>query len=341
MEFRIYAGFALSNGAIGEPMRPKRLFCSVAIMVGVFLMTGVIRPVTQAQRPPAKKLLIAHRGASAYAPEHTLEAYSLAIAQRADFVEQDLQITSDGHLVCLHDLTLERTTNVEEVFPDRFRQDVSDDQSPGSKPAKHWYVSDFTLAEIKQLDAGSWFDPKFKGVKIPTWQEAIDLIRGKAGLYPETKGPEVYGKRGLDMEKLVLEQLKKNRLDRPNSDRKTPVIIQSFSPASLQKMRYELKTQLPLVLLISSDPQKKWLTQIGMKQAARFANGIGPNKGLIAQNPDIVTWAHEAGLTVTPYTFRSAFTGKFKDVREEMRHFLYALGVDALFTDNPDQFPRN
>lgn len=308
------------------------------ILITAILMAAILteRSATQSGR----KILVAHRGASAYAPEHTLEAYRLALSQGADFVEQDLQITKDGQLVCLHDLTLERTTDVEQVFPDRFREDVSDDQTPGSRPVRHWYVSDFTLTEIKSLDAGSWFDPKFKGARVPTWQEAIDLIRGKAGLYPETKGPEVYGKRGFDMEKLVLDQLKRNRLDRPGSDRKTPVIIQSFSPASLQKMRYELKTKLPLVLLISSDPQKKWLTETGMRQAARFASGIGPNKNLIMQNPDIVKLAHDAGLSVTPYTFRSANTGRFRDVREEMRHYLYVLGVDALFTDNPDQFPR-
>src|SRR5262245_1854174 len=109
----------------------------------------------------SKKILIAHRGASAYAPEHTIEAYRLAIEQGADFVEQDLQVTKDGALVCLHDLTLERTTNVKEVFPDRSRMDVSEDQPQGSQPMKHWYVADFTLAEIKQLDAGSWFSPKF------------------------------------------------------------------------------------------------------------------------------------------------------------------------------------
>ena len=103
---------------------------------------------------PGKKILVAHRGASAYAPEHTIEAYRLAIEQGADFVEQDLQITKDGVLICLHDLTLERTTNVEDVFPARFRADVSEDQPTGgvaaSGPTKHWYVSDFTLSEIKQ-----------------------------------------------------------------------------------------------------------------------------------------------------------------------------------------------
>ena len=288
----------------------------------------------------SKKILVAHRGASAYAPEHTIASYKLAIEQKADFVEQDLQITKDGVLVCMHDLTLERTTNVEDVFPTRFKQDVSEDQQPGAQTAKHWYVSDFTLAEIKQLDAGSWKDPKFKGERVPTWQEAIDFVRGKAGLYPETKAPEVYGKRGFDMEKLLMDSLKKNKLDRPGADPKTPLIIQSFSDASLRKLRDIHKTKLPLVFLIHDDPQQKWLTEAGLKTVKGFADGIGPNKTLIEREPKLVQWAHAAGLTVTPYTFRSAMTGKYKTVNEEMTQFLYTYGVDALFTDNPDQFPR-
>ncbi len=305
------------------------------------IIIGLVLAVSfQAGAQEKKKILVAHRGASSYAPEHTLAAYRLALEQGADYVEQDLQITKDVVLVCLHDLTLERTTNVEEVFPDRHRQDVSEDQPANAQPVKHWYVSDFTLAEIKQLDAGSWFDPKFKGAQVPTWQEAIDLVRGKAGLYPETKGPEVYGKRGFDMEKLVLAQLKKNRLDRPGADPKTPVIIQSFSAASLKKMRLELKTKLPLVFLINGDPRNEWLTAEGMGKIKAFANGIGPAKGLIERNPAIVTLAHAAGLTVTPYTFRSGSIGRYPNVRAEMEQFLYTYGVDALFTDNPDQFPR-
>src|SRR5215475_9641455 len=288
-----------------------------------------------------KKILIAHRGASAYAPEHTTEAYRLAIEQGSDFVEQDLQITKDGALVCLHDLTLERTTDVEEVFPDRFRADVSEDQPPGGQPVKHWYVSDFTLSEIKRLDAGSWFNAKFKGARVQTFQEAIDLVRGKAGLYPETKAPEVYGKRGFDMEKLVIETLRKNRLDIPGADPKTPVIIQSFSAESLRKMRSDLKTKLTLTFLIAGDPQNKWLSADGLKRVKEFADGIGPVKGLIESNHEIVRWAHDAGLTVTPWTFRSDSTGRFKDARDEMRHFLFDYGVDALFTNNPDLFPRS
>lgn len=273
-----------------------------------------------------QKTLVAHRGASAYAPEHTLEAYRLALQQGADYVEQDLQITKDGVLVCLHDLTLERTTNVEEIFPDRFKLEGT---------TKRWYVSDFTLNEIKQLDAGSWFEAKFAGAKVPTWQEAIDLVRGKAGLFPETKGPEVYGSRGFDMEKLVLAQLRKNKLP----DQKTPVLIQSFSPDSLRKMKVELKTKVPLILLISP-PQKEWLTADGLKKAKEFVIGIGPAKNLLDGKPELVKLAHDLGLSVTPYTSNEKTKGRFASARAEMQYFLYTLGVDALFTDNPDQFPR-
>jgi len=305
---------------------------STLLVCALLLITVLISAQTN------KKILVAHRGASAYAPEHTLEAYRLAIGQRADYVEQDLQITRDGVLVCLHDLTLERTTNVEDVFPDRFRSDVSADQPAGAQAAKHWYVSDFTLAEIKQLDAGSWFDGKFKGARVPAFQEAIDAVRGRAGLYPETKAPEVYGSRGFDMERLLIAALKKNRLEK--SDARTPVIIQSFSAESLRKLRTRHKTDLPLTFLIHADPRIEWLTAEGLKRVKDFASGIGPNKALIERQPEIVRWAHEAGLTVTPYTFRSSQTGRYADVSEEMRQFLFTFGVDAVFTDNPDRFPR-
>lgn len=290
----------------------------------LFLTLGLLTAVSAQYH---KKTLIAHRGASSYAPEHTLESYRLALAQGADFVEQDLQITKDGVLVCLHDETLERTTNVEEVFPDRFKLENN---------VRHWNVCDFTLAEIKQLDAGSWFDKKFTSARVPTWQEAIDLIRGKAGLYPETKAPEYYGSRGFDMEKLVLEQLKKNKLP----DKKTPVIIQSFSPESLRKMKLELKATLPLVLLINPAMQKEWLTAEGLQKARTFAVGIGPAKNLLDGKPELVKLAHDTGLSVTPYTVTTKLKSRFANVREEMSYYLKTLGVDALFTDNPDQFPR-
>jgi glycerophosphoryl diester phosphodiesterase len=294
----------------------------------VLLFASCMLALSQAK--PARKILVAHRGASGYAPEHTLEAYRLGIEQKADFIEQDLQITKDGVLVCLHDITLERTTDVEQIFPDR---------ATVENGAKHWYVADFTLAEIKRLDAGSWFNEKFKGARVPTFTEAIQTVRGKAGLYPETKEPEVYGKRGFEMEKLLLAELKKHKLEQPNADPKTPVIIQSFSPASLRRL-VELNSKLTRVFLVHNGNEKQWLNPEGLKEAKKFADGIGPSKSLIEAEPKIVQWAHDLGMTVTPYTFRTGLSGKYKDVREEMRQFLFTYGVDALFTDNPDQFPR-
>ncbi|MGH9900030.1 MAG: glycerophosphodiester phosphodiesterase family protein [Pyrinomonadaceae bacterium] len=325
-----------------KPELIKRYMILKSSMPGVILMLFVISSSSTLFAQSQHKMLIAHRGASSYAPEHTIQAYQLAIDQKADFVEQDLQITKDGILVCLHDLTLDRTTDVKKIFPDRFRE-----ERENGKQIRHWYVSDFTLAEIKRLDAGSWFDAKFKGARVPTFQEAVDLVKGKAGLYPETKAPEVYGSLGFDMERLLLDVLKRNGLNTPGANAKTPVIIQSFSPASLMKMSKELKMKLPLVLLLEAKDSERWLSREGLIKVKTFAAGIGPYKMLLDMHPEVVKLAHEAGLTVTPYTFGSKITfnnardnSRFKSVREEMDYFLYQLGVDGLFTNDPDQFPR-
>ena len=281
-----------------------------------------------------KKTLVAHRGASEDAPEHTLEAYRLAIEQGADYVEQDLQITKDGVLVCLHDLTLERTTNIEEVFPGRYRE-----VSHAGVSEKHWFVYNFTLEELKRLDAGSWFHKRFSGVRIPTWQEAIQEIRGKAGLFPEIKTPEIYGLHGFDMERLVMEELQRHGLDQPGADPETPVVIQSFSVDSLQKMAVDMKVILPLVMLLG-ERNRQWVSPAGFQKVKEFAAGIGLEKSILRGNPVIVEWARNAGLSITPYTFRSSRVGKgFWNVRAEMAYYLYTLDVDALMTNNPDQFP--
>ena len=138
--------------------------------------------LVHAQSQARPKMSIAHRGASAYAPEHTLAAYRLAIVQGADFVEQDLAVTRDGVLVCLHDDSLERTTNVEEMFPERATVDPATGR-------RRWLAVDFTLAEIKQLDAGSWFDPKFAGERVPTWEEAVNCSRHGRGTLSRTQDP--------------------------------------------------------------------------------------------------------------------------------------------------------
>ncbi len=278
-----------------------------------------------------KKILIAHRGASAYAPEHTIASYRLAIEQGADYVEQDLAVTKDGVLICLHDKTLERTTNVEEVFPDRFREEEKD-----GKKVKLWYAVDFTLTEIKKLDAGSWFNDKFKNERVPTFAEAIKEIKTKAGIYPELKDPEFYRAKGFDMEKLFIDELKKQSLDK-NQNMKTPVIVQSFSETSLKRLAFEFKTKLLLVLLIDKDG-KDLLTEDSIIKAKKFASGLGPSKSLVTK--EIVDRIHKHGMTITPYTFRSNNLILFKTVCEEMEHYLFKLGVDAVFTDNPDQFPK-
>lgn len=282
-------------------------------------------------------ILVAHRGASAYAPEHTLASYELGIEQGADYIEPDLQITSDGVLIALHDLTLERTTNVEDVFPDRFQE-----VEFRGEMTRVWPANDFTLEEIRSLDAGSWFDPSFADARIPTFREVVEVARGRAGLFPETKAPEVYGELGFDMAGQLLGELAELGLGEPGADPATPVIIQSFSPASLEALRHEHGTRLHLTLLIGDgEAAAEWLTPEGLERAAGFASGIGPTKSLLVEDPTIVDRAHALGLTVVPWTFRASRPGSgFTSVEAEMAHFLDELGVDGLFTDNPDLFPR-
>jgi glycerophosphoryl diester phosphodiesterase len=278
------------------------------------------------------KQVIAHRGASAYAPEHTRAAYQLALDQRSDYVEQDLAVSKDGTLICLHDDSLERTSNVAEVFPDRFTT-----TNGRGGPTRRWFANDFTLDEIRRLDTGRWFNAKFSGERIVTWQEAIDLVRGKAGLYPELKSPPLYTSRGVDMVKLFVESVKKNGLDRPESLKTTPMIVQSFDEPTVRRIAKELPT-VPRILLMESF--QGGTSDERLREIKTFATGIGPAKALLDKQPDVVRRAQVAGLTVTAYTFRSANTGRFASVRDEMSHFLNTLGIDAVFTDNPDQFPR-
>jgi glycerophosphoryl diester phosphodiesterase len=293
------------------------------------LMLAAVSASPDAQ---TKKLNVAHRGASAYAPEHTLASYRLALEQGADYVEQDLAVTKDGVLICLHDPTLERTTNVEQIFPDRATTVTWE-----GKTATSWLANDFTLAEIKRLDAGSWFDPKFKDERIPTFDEAVALVKGKAGLFPELKTPEVYKGRNVRFEQVVAAALDKHGLRGPTADPKTPLILQTFSEASAKTLA-AMKIGVPVVLLLNDG--KAWTSAAKVKEWRPFVNGLGPAKNIVESNPELVKWAHAEGMTVIPYTFRSSATGRHPNVRAEMEQFLYTYGVDGLFTDNPDQFPR-
>jgi len=284
--------------------------------------------------PPAhypRKTNVAHRGASAYAPEHTLAAYRLALEQGADFVEQDLAVTKDGVLICLHDASLERTTNVEEVFPTRFSEVEIDGLT-----RRAWLANDFTLAEIRRLDAGSWFDPKFSGEGVPTFDEAVALIKGRAGMFPELKTPEIYQGRDVKFEELVAAALDRHGLRGPNADPRTPVILQTFGEGTARRLA-QMKIGVPVALLIGRGDG--W-DQARVRSWSGIVQDLAPAKAIILKNPEFVTWAHGAGLSVTPYTFRAADTGTFPSAEAEMAHYLYTLGVDALFTDNPDLFPR-
>ena len=291
----------------------------------------IVTAMPEAQTP-RRKLNVAHRGASAYAPEHTLAAYRLALAQGADFVEQDLAVTKDGVLICLHDPTLDRTTNVEEVFPDR-----STTVTWEGKTERAWLANDFTLAEIKQLDAGSWFDRKFAGERIPTFDEAVAVVRGKAGMFPELKTPEVYEGRPVAFEQLVATALDKHGLRGTNADPQTPIILQTFSESSAKKLA-AMKIGVPVVLLLSDG--QGWDSAAKVRAWKAFVQGLGPSKSILEANPRLIEWAHAEGMTVVPYTFRASNPGRHSNVQAEMEHFLYKLGVDGVFTDNPDLFPR-
>lgn len=299
------------------------------LLIGLLALSCCTGSTTERQ-------LIAHRGASAYAPEHTLESYELAIAQGSDFVEQDLQVTKDGVLVCLHDPTLERTTNVEDLFPDRFREIVWKGDN-----RKVWLLNDFTLSEVKRLDAGSWFDQKSAGAAIPTFREAIELVLGRSGLFPELKNPQIYADLEPSFEELMLQTLREYDLAEPGGHQKTPVFVQSFDEDILKRLKNELKCRLPLVFLVSREMGDSRLSSAGLRKIREFAGGIGPSKHLLHHDPEIVSRAHDLGLNVTPYTFNSThLIPEFESAEEEMSYFLYELGVDSLFTDNPDLFPR-
>jgi glycerophosphoryl diester phosphodiesterase len=295
-----------------------------------------------------EKLVIAHRGASGYLPEHTLEAYALAYGMGADYVEPDLVLTKDGVFMCLHDIHLERTTNVEEVFPDRAREDG------------RWYAADFTLSEIKQLkvhertntDGTAVFAGRFpqnnSDFEVPTFAEMIELIQGlnkatgrNVGIYPEIKSPTWHAAEGLPMEEKLLDLLAQYGYEGPNAR----IYVQSFENHSLRMMRDDLGTKLPLVQLVdtgnNSDTGENYsfmVTQEGLKEIATFADGVGPYKMYIEANPELVQWAHDDGLQVHTWTMRAdSLPEKYSDFTEELNQFYFVYGVDGLFTDFTDR----
>jgi glycerophosphoryl diester phosphodiesterase len=278
---------------------------------------------------PPRPWTIAHRGASAYAPENTVPAFTLAIDQGADFVEIDLQRTKDGQLVILHDLTLERTTDVEQVFPDRARPAPDD-----PKKTPRWWLDDFTLAEIQRLDAGTWFKPKFAGTRIPTFDETLQSVHGHSGLFIELKAPERYP--GIEAEMMAV--LTRHGLHVPGADARTPIMLQSFTVPSIERLA-AMGTTLRLVVLVAARDADRWLSRDGLDEIRRFAGGISPEKPTLGTHADGWRRATELGLPITPWTFRSSAVKDYSNVTEEMRHYLRA-GAAGVITDNPDLAPQ-
>lgn len=335
------------------------MFSTPTSLIALTLAASALLAPAPASTPTT--FLIAHRGASAYAPEHTIEAYRLAVQQGADYVEPDVAITKDGVLVCSHDTFLERVTNAATVFPDRFQEIKA-----GDKTTKHWAVEDFTLAEIKTLDAGSWFDPKFKGAKVLTFQEAIDFAKGAGvGIFPEIKTPGRFRAKGLDPEGLVVDALKKNNVLDLKTKKGLPFVqLQVFEVESLQRLTTLVPGLKRHFLVGQADAVKEYLaTPEGLAKVKTFATGISPAYQMLERVPNLAENAHAAGLTVVPYTFslrpkkdpypdappewRKVIDEQMKtlpqtpeDMKALMKKYIDTYKLDGLFTDNPDLFPR-
>ena len=280
------------------------------------------------------KIVIAHRGASGYLPEHTIEAYTMAYAQGADYVEPDLVRTKDGRFICLHDIDLGSTTDVSEVFPERKREDG------------HWYAADFTLEEIKRLRAfsrgRSRFPREMGTFRLPTFEAMIELVQGlnkttgrNVGIYPELKHPAWHRAEGLPLEEAFLEILE--RYGYKGKDAR--IFVQCFEAETLEKLRLELGCDVPQILLIGgSDVTIPELQPEGLDAVAAYAEGIGPAKTLIELRPEIVADAHARGLAVHPYSFLSESVPRaYEDLEAELRQFYLEYDVDGLFTDYPDR----
>jgi len=295
--------------------------------------------------PATSPLIIAHRGASGYQPEHTLEGYRLAIRMGADFIEPDLVSTKDGVLIARHENEIGGTTDVADRFPDRRRTKQIDGRSIAG-----WFTEDFTLAEIRTLRArerlpfrSHAYDGQFQ---IPTFDEVIALAQAEAkragrtvGVYPETKHPTYFRAAGLPLEEKLLESLEAHGWN----TRDAPVFIQSFETGNLRELRR--KTGVRLIQLAGD---AKMLDDAGLRDIATYATGIGPEKQLlIPVNPDgtlgapsdIVARAHALGLRVHVWTIRKereflpgAYDGHVEMEFDQFRR----LGVDGVFTDFPD-----
>ncbi|WP_442264752.1 glycerophosphodiester phosphodiesterase [Tenacibaculum sp. ZS6-P6] len=298
----------------------------------------------QISKTMEKKIVVAHRGASGYLPEHTMEAKAMAYAMQPDYIEQDLVLSKDDVPVVIHDIHLDEVTNVAEVFPDRKREDG------------RFYVIDFTFEEIQKLNVCERFDhktgkqfypnrfPKGKGIfRLHSFQQEIELIQGlnqstgnHIGIYPEIKDPAFHHENGKDIAKITLEILS----DYGYKTKADKCVFQCFDAKELERVRKDLKSDLFLIQLIEFPEETEKLQHF-----AAYADGIGPwYKQIIDKKVDgkwqftsLVEDAHKLGLKVHAYTFRADQLGDFSSFEEHVNTLLFEANIDGCFTDFPDK----
>lgn len=308
----------------------------------------------------AEKIVVAHRGASGYLPEHTLEAKAMAYGMGAHYIEQDVVMTKDDQLIVLHDITLDRTTNVAEKFPGRARDN-----------GRH-YAIDFTLAEIRQLAVMEGFTNSdgekeliyanrfplgASNFSVHSFAEEIEMIQGlnkstgkDIGIYPEVKSPEFHRQEGKDLSSALLTTLKHYGY----TSKQDKVFVQTFSYEELKtihdEIQPELGIELNLVQLVGDDEAYAWMFNAeGMKALSQYADGFGPDKSLIIGSDsskdnieisNLVELAHANDMQVHPYTFRldpgqvPQYADSFEDLLEL---FYFKADIDGAFTDFPDR----
>lgn len=336
------------------PFRPGRRTAFALTLLASSLAGSVMPRTTMAQSP----IIIAHRGASGYRPEHTLEGYALAITQGADFIEPDLVSTKDGVLVARHENEIGTTTDVADKFPERRSRKMIDGDSVSG-----WFTEDFTLAELRTLRAkerltfrSHAYDGQFA---VPTFEEVLALAdsagrrRGRSvGVYPELKHPTYFASIGLPLEERLLSIVKAHGLDR----RDAPIFIQCFETGALKWLRPRTKARLVMLLsgtdrpfdLVKAGDRRtgtELATPDGLREIAKFADVVGVNTRMVVRADSaavpttLIRDAHAAGLAVHVWTLRSEtlFLGKRYggDPLAEVREFA-SFGVDGIFGDFPD-----
>ena len=313
-----------------------------------FLLPLLLLPLVAFAVEP-RPLIIAHRGASGYLPEHTLAAKALAYGQGADYLEQDVVLSKDGVPVIFHDTHIDTTTDVAKKFPGRQRADG------------RFYALDFTLAELKQLNVSERFSPKTGKATFPrrfpvgvgsfsvvTLEEEIQFIQQlnrstgrNVGIYPELKSPAWHRQEGRDLAAAVLPILRRYGYDAKDS----ACFVQCFELAEIKRLRGELVWKGKLVMLLGGGDSNPLTTDAGLADLAKLVDGIGPpiSSYVTGKSPaerkvtDLAARAHKAGLLSHPYTLRADELPQCVSSVDELIRVLFdEAKIDGLFTDFPD-----